>query len=192
MQRTSGSRQCLDERLLDRIFRMHPIDRTTALGSVAAAIMSSTPGLAQATQEVPLPVRVEALARPTVELADSLFDALDARSALNLSMDPQGDFLLDPDPGLRSYPGRAGPRVDIRPAAARRLRRLSRPPPVCPNTFGHAAARFRPFRHPLVPLPHLSTVRDSARAALGPNPQPHDPQPMPHAVPARLSPHLGR
>ena len=46
--------------------------------------------------------------------------------------------------------------------------------------------------YPLVPFPHLSTVRDSAGAALGPNPQPHDPQPMPHAVPARLSPHLGR
>ena len=100
MQRTSGSRQCLDERLLDRIFRMHPIDRTTALGSVAAAIMSSTPGLAQATQEVPLPVRVEALARPTVELADSLFDALDARSALNLLWIPKATSSSTPTPAF--------------------------------------------------------------------------------------------
>ena len=95
-----------------------------------------------------------------------------------------------PDPGLRSYPGRVDPRLYVRPVVARRLRRLSRPPPVCPNTLGHPAARFRPYRHLLVPLPHLSTVRASARAAFRPTPQPHPPQPMPHPVPARLSPHL--
>jgi len=58
--------------------------RTTAHLSLTV-VLASTPSAVWGRQEnvVPIPIPVEALARSAVEEADSLFDALDARAALD-------------------------------------------------------------------------------------------------------------
>lgn len=59
--------------------------RKTAFLSLPAVLAAFTPEVGWAVQESPgvIPIPVEALVRSTVETADSLFDALDAQSALD-------------------------------------------------------------------------------------------------------------